>query len=102
MTTTTSDGLAGVKHGAFVGLIVGLALAFLGEAGAAIVRNTAYMADVGIVGLTAVFGLPASVALGSLLGWWGRPRQTKLLALAIAVPAGLVAIAQVALQAMSV
>ena len=102
MTTTTSDGLAGAKHGALVGFIVGVALALLGEAGAAIIRSTAYMADVGIVGFTAVFGLPASVALGSLLGWWGRPQQTQLLALASAVPAGLVAIAQVALQALSV
>lgn len=102
MTTTTNDRLAGARRGALVGLVVGVALAVLGEAGAAIIRNTAYMADVGIMGFTAVYGLPASVALGSLLGWWGRPRRTGSLALAVAVPSGLVAVAQVALQAMAV
>lgn len=102
MTTSSADRLAEVKHGALIGLVVGVAFAVVGEAGAAIVRSTAYMADVGIMGSTAVYGLPASVALGALLGWWGRPRPTKLLVLAVAVPAGLVAITQVALQALSV
>jgi hypothetical protein len=102
MTTTTNDRLADARHGALVGLFVGVALAVLGEAGAAIIRTTAYMADAGIMGFTAVYGLPASGALGSVLGWWGRPQRTTLLALAVAVPSGLVAIAQVALQAMAV
>lgn len=101
-TTETPDGLDGAKQGALIGLAAGFVLAVLGEAGAAIIRTTAYMADVGIVGFTAVFGFPASVALGALLGWWGRPRRTRWLALAAAVPAGLVAIAQVVLQALSV
>ena len=102
MSTSTSDRTARAKHGAVVGLVVGSALAVLAEAGAAIVREAAYMADVGIVGFTAVFGLPAAVALGSLLGWWGRPQHTTMVALAVAVPAGLVAIAHVAMQALSV
>ena len=101
MTANTTDRLAGAKHGALIGLIVGVGLAALGEGGAAIIRTTALMADVAIVGFSAVYGIPASVGLGSLLGWWGRPQQTKWLALAVAVPAGLGAVGQVALQALS-
>jgi hypothetical protein len=96
------DRLEGAKYGALVGLGAGTVLAILGEAGAALIRSTAYMADVGIVGFTAVFGTPASVALGALLGWWGRPRHRRWLTVAAAVPAGVVAIAHVALQALSV
>ena len=104
MTAATGrrDRLEGAKHGALVGLIVGVVLAIVGEAGAAIIRNMAYMADVGIVGFTAVFGAPASVALGALLGWWGRPRRLVWLVLAAAAPASLVASAQIALQALSI
>ena len=90
------------KRGALLGLIAGVVLAVLGDVGAVIVRNTAYMADVLIVGYTAVFGAPASVVLGAVLGWWGRPRHTMWLAAAAAVPAGLVAFAHVGLQALSV
>jgi hypothetical protein len=85
-----------------VGLAVGAVLAVVGEVGALVVRATSYMADVGIVGLTAVYGLPVSAAVGALLGWWGRPRRTRSLAAVAAVPAGLVAVAQVVLQANSV
>lgn len=100
MAATKHDRLAGVKHGALAGLVVGVILAVLAEAGGAITRSMAAgMDDVWIVGLTAVYGLPVSVAVGSLLGWWGRPKEAKLLAFAVAVPAGLVAIAQVAAQA---
>ncbi len=102
MTTTTEERLGGARHGALVGLLVGIALAAFGEAGAAIIRATAYMADVGIIGLTAVFGIPSSVVLGALLGWWGRPVQTTLLALAAAIPAALAAVAHLAIQASAV
>ena len=94
--------LNGARRGALVGLAVGSVFAGIGEAGAAIIRNTSFMADVGIVGFTAVFGLPASVALSALLGWWGRPHRTSRLALAAAAPAGLAAVAQITLQALSV
>ena len=66
--TTTSDRLSGAIRGALVGLVVGGVLAALAEAGAAIVRNSAFMADVAIVGSTAAYGLTASVVLGLLLG----------------------------------
>ncbi len=92
----------GAWRGAGAGLVVGVALTVLAEVGAAVIRATAVMADVGIVGFTAVYGLPGSVALGAILGWCGRPRRSWMLRVAAAVPAGLVGVVQVLLQANSV
>ena len=102
MTQETAGRLDGVKHGTLVGLLVGVVAAALGEGGAVLIRATAPMADVGIVGFTLVFGVPASVTLGALLGWWGRPARTTTLAGVTAAPAVLVAIWQIAIQALSI
>lgn len=102
MYTTTEDRRSGLRRGARIGLVVGLVLAGIGEGGSALILNAAPYGDVAIIGFSAVYGLPSSVVLGALLGWWGRPARTVPFALASAIPAALVAIAQILFQAMHV
>lgn len=95
-------GHTGTRHGALVGLVVGGVLAGIGEGGSALVLDAAPYGDVAIMGFATVYGLPSSVALGALLGRWGRPARTSVLAAVAAVPAALVAIAQIVFQVMHV
>ena len=98
---STSGRRVGARQGALIGRVVGLALAAIGEGGSALMRASPH-GDVAIVGFSAVYGLPASVALGALLGRWGRPGRAGLLALVASLPAALVAGAQILFQAMHV
>lgn len=99
--STSDDRLDAARRGVLVGLAVGVLVGGLGEVATWLVLASSPTADVAIAGFSAAFGIPSSAALGGLLGWWGRPRRRAPLTLAAAVPAAVVATAQVVLQVLS-
>jgi HAMP domain-containing protein len=87
-------------RGAVVGAVVGLLGAAVGELATEATRQL-FPTDIGIVGFTYAFGAPASVVVGALLWWRGRPASTAVRLVLVALPVVAVAALQVVGQWMS-
>ncbi|MFN2344422.1 MAG: hypothetical protein ABR616_01735 [Dermatophilaceae bacterium] len=84
-------------RGAVYGALVGLGGAAVAELAATTMRQL-YPTDVGIIGLTLVYGVPVSVLVGALCWWQARPASNVARFVVAALPVMILGAVQVVLQ----